>query len=137
MKALIDTNVVLDVLLQRDPHFVASAGVWRLVEEKVLIGGVSAVTFNNAFYILRKPLGWEQAMRALKKVRVIFDVVDLTGPIIDAALSRSQSDFEDALQVATAVSSGVECIISRDRSGFLNSPVPVITPSRFLASLSA
>lgn len=74
MKVLVDTNIVLDVLQKRAPHYAFSVQIWNLVENKGLVGYVSAITFNNVFYVLRKQIGSAQALEGIKLIRAVYDL---------------------------------------------------------------
>ena len=69
MKALIDGNIILDVLQKRDPHFDASSKIWKLCETEQIEGFVSALTFANLVYVMRKELTSERINEVLKKLR--------------------------------------------------------------------
>src|SRR4051812_1619804 len=98
MICLIDTNILLDVLQNRHPHNAAAAEVWDLVVRGAIEGHVSAISFNNIFYVARKSDGAVAATESLRKVRATFRVVPLDAGIIDNAVAANAKDFEDAIQ---------------------------------------
>ena len=78
MKALIDGNILLDVLQNRSPHVEASAQIWKLCETDQIEGFVSALTFADLVYIMRKELTPDSIHEVLKKLAIIFRFTDLS-----------------------------------------------------------
>jgi predicted nucleic acid-binding protein len=112
MKLLLDTNILLDVIQQRKPHDAFAQRLFSLVERGQVEGYVSAISFNNIFYILRKQVGVETARSALRLLRTIFDVVALDALIIDAALTHDAPDFEEAIQAECARAVDASCVVT-------------------------
>jgi predicted nucleic acid-binding protein len=98
MVVLVDTNIVLDVVQRRVPHERWAAQVWGRVERGEITGYVSAISFNNIYYVLRKPLGVDGAMDAVRTVRRTFRTVPVDEALIDRAIALAMTDFEDAIQ---------------------------------------
>jgi predicted nucleic acid-binding protein len=135
VRVFFDTNVVLDVLLGRQPFYAASVAAWSLAEEGRIEGFVSAITFTTIFYVVRKQFDARRARQVLTKLHGVFSVVDCEARLISAALNSDIKDFEDAVQYFSAVQAKAECLLSRNpgdfpRSGFC----PVLTPAEFLAT---
>jgi predicted nucleic acid-binding protein len=136
MKAFIDTNVVLDVLAERWPHYEDSAAVWSLAEQGKVEGLVSAVSFTNVFYLMRRWADAGAAREALRLLRDAFTPVSCDSLIINQAIDSDLPDFEDAVQYFSAVHAGADCILSRNPDDFPRRPaVPVLSPTEFLAQL--
>ena len=135
MTVLIDTNVLLDVIQQRQPHDAAASRVWKLVEEGAVAGFVSAISFNNIFYIARKQVGSARALDAIRLVRRVFQAVPLDEAIIDRAIATPTSDFEDAIQGAAAASISANYVVTRNTRDFTAMSVPAVTPEELLAVL--
>ena len=133
MRLLIDGNVLLDVLQKREPHYEDSAKVWKMCETDLAEGFVSALTFANLVYVMRKELDAEKIREVLKKMSLIFSFVDLTASDINAAAEMQWEDFEDALQAAAAKRIHTDHIITRNVKDFKKSEVIAFTPSEFLA----
>src|SRR6185295_4639388 len=100
------------------PFAEAADGTWKLVEEGLLTGYVSAISFNNIFYIARKKDGVAKAVQALRLVRGVFRVVPLDELILDRALASSGRDFEDAIQGASATRIAADYIVTRNSRDF-------------------
>ncbi len=133
MKLLIDGNVLLDVLQKREPHFEDSSIIWKMCETGLLDGRVSALTFANLVYVMRKELKPETIHEVLTKLSLIFSLEDLTAADINTAAGMKWDDFEDAVQAAMAKRIHADYIITRNVKDFRNSAVVAFTPKEFLA----
>lgn len=135
MIGLVDTNVLLDVIQERKPHDAPAARLWKLVEEGTLIGLVSAISFNNIFYVARKQIGNEGALDAVKLVRRVFRFVSFDKTVLDRALAMPAADFEDAIQAAAAIRAGAAYIVTRNADDFTSTGVQTVTADELLALL--
>jgi predicted nucleic acid-binding protein len=132
--ALIDTNVLLDVLARREPFYTAASRVWTLAERGSARALVSAISFNNVYYIVRKTSGKDQAALALRLMRDIFEVVAVDARIVDLAMEDpSVDDFEDAIQLHSAIQSHAPHLVTRNTSDFPTDRISVLSPDEFLA----
>lgn len=135
-RLLFDVNVVLDVLLGREPHLAASAAAWAVVER----GGVDGVLPANALATIvdlaAGVLGREQARRVVDDLLTVFAVAAVDETVIRRAVGLGLADFEDAVVAAAAEADGCALIVSRAPSGFDGSPVPAVTPEVLLAMLA-
>ena len=125
---LFDTNVVLDVLLDRQPYAEASAAVWAAVESGISKGMLAAHAVTTIHYLVRKEMGTAKARRTLTAILRVFEVAAVDGAVIHEALQLPFSDFEDAVTAAAAQLAGCECIVTRDPKGVRGSPVRSLTP---------
>ncbi len=128
IKALFDTNVVLDVLLDRKPYAEASAAAWAAVETGISKGLLAAHAVTTIHYLVRKEVGAAKASRIMSAILRVFDIAAVDGPVIQEALEMSFSDFEDAVTAASARRAGCGYIVTRDPKGFRGSPVRPLTP---------
>ena len=135
MRLLIDGNIILDVLQNREPHVVDSAKIWKLCETDQAEGYVSGLTFSNLVYIMRKELSPEKVNEVFKSLGLIFRFTDLTVSDLTKAAEQQWDDFEDALQAATAERIHVDNIITRNVKDFKQSKIVAFTPTEFLARL--
>ena len=135
MKLLVDGNILLDVLQNREPHVIASALVWKLCETGRAKGFVSALTFANLVYVLRRELDPKKTEEVLKKLSLIFSFAELSGADLLKAACLHWNDYEDALQVVTAERLRVDFIITRNVKDFKQSKVLALTPAELLARL--
>lgn len=136
MKALIDGNILLDVLQRREPHFEASSKVWKLCETDQMEGYVSALTFADLVYVMRKELNPESIHEVLKKLGLIFRFTELAVPDLTEAAEMKWNDYEDAVQAATARRIHAECIVTRNIRDYLQSKVPAFTPAELLERIA-
>ena len=132
MKLMIDTNVIIDVLLDRKPFSDDSTMVWKLCEAAEVEGCISSLSFANMVYVLRKKLNKEMIMNLITDLSSIFRFESLDqDDLYDAGFCR-WDDFEDAVQFVTAVRIKADCIITRNKADFAGSTMPVMTPKEFL-----
>ena len=117
-KIFLDTNIVMDWLLKREPFFKSAQAVLRKVERKEIKALVSPMSFITIEYILRKRIGKEKAKRALAAIRTICVVCNCGKKEIDLALISSFKDFEDGVQYFIALNNGADIIITRNKKDF-------------------
>lgn len=137
MKQRLDTNILLDVLLLRRPHYAASAQVWAAVETGRVQGMLAAHAVTTIFYLLRKELGNVRARHTITSLLQIFKVAGIDEKVIREALLIDAPDFEDAVAAAAAVQAGCDFVVSRDPRGFLHAKIRVLAPEAVVAMLKA
>ena len=128
MKVLVDANVVLDVLLDRQPHFAASAAVWSASETGVAQGLLSAHAVTTIHFLIRKEQGAAKARQALNLLLRVFGVARVDEGIVREAFELHLSDFEDSVTAVAALRAGCDLIVTRDPKGFRGSLVSVLAP---------
>ncbi len=134
MDIFLDTNVLMDVLLDREPFVADSQQVWLLAERGKIRGLVSAISFPNVYYVVRKLSGARQARRTMVMLRDVFAPVACDEQVLHQAIDADFKDFEDAIQYFSALRADADCIVSRNPKDFRASDIPVLTPSEFLAT---
>lgn len=134
-RIFLDINIILDIFLKRAPFYPASAQVFSLVENKQFEGYLSALSYPTLFYLLRKEKGGEEALKILKKVRIVLKTAPVMEKIIDSALSSNFRDFEDAIQYYTAAEVKSEYLITRNKKDYPANLLKIVTPEEFLALL--
>ena len=135
MRLLIDANIVLDVLQKREPYWRDSSVIWKLCETEQAEGFVSALTFANLVYVMRRELDPSQIREVLEKLRLIFRFADLTAADLEKAAEMGWDDFEDVVQAAAAERVAADNIITRNVRDFRNSKVIAFTPAEFISRL--
>lgn len=130
-RIFIDTNVVIDVLVQRN-GFLSSAKVLALAKRGDVSLFVSVLTMANLAYILRKTLRGDDFYHEMKKLSSLLNVVDITTGQFFSALKLQAKDFEDALQYFCAESNKCEVIVTRNKKDFVFSSIDVKTPEELL-----
>jgi predicted nucleic acid-binding protein len=127
-RALFDTNVILDVLLDQKPHVEASAAAWAAVETGVSEGLLAAHAVTTIHCLVRKEMGVMKARRIVSTILRVFGVATVDAVVIQEALQLPFTDFEDAVTASAARLAGCDYIVTRDPKGFRGSPVRTLTP---------
>ena len=133
MKALLDTNIIIDVLERREPFFKDSYKLIQLNLQEKLETVISAGTITDVYYIINRSI--HDANKAKEKIialATLINICDTTTADINAALAIEIPDFEDAVIVAIAKRIKADYIITRNETNFSNSIVPVLAPKQFL-----
>lgn len=132
MTLLIDANIVLDVLQNRENFVKESAMIWKLCEAEQAKGYISTLSFANIMYILRKELTSDKIEEVYHKLCLIFEFADFSSSILSKAVEMNWKDFEDAVQSATAEQIHADYIITRNVRDFTRSKVVAFTPTELL-----
>jgi len=132
---LLDTNIIIDLLAAREPFYTEAAELFSLADKKTIKLSVSALSLANTHYILSKFSNGQEARKILRNFKVIVDILPLDDKIVDLALNSEFRDFEDAIQYFTAIENDQKLVITRNKSDFKGSKIPVMTASEFLKSI--
>ena len=136
MKILVDTNIILDVLLKREPHNRAAQVIMTKCAEREITGYLAAHSIPNIFYVLRKEYSQAERRKFIRNLCEIFRISDLNAEKIMSAIDNEQfSDFEDCLQEECAVAETVDYIVTRNPADFKQSRVQVVEPEDFVKLL--
>ena len=136
MKILLDTNIIIDFLTAREPFSKDAKKVVALVETREVKGYISASSVTTIHYLCSKVFDEKKADEIVKELLEIFDITFIDkSTFLEAVLSKG-SDFEDSVISQSAKQNDIDIIISRDKTGFKNSPVLTMEPEKFLASMS-
>jgi predicted nucleic acid-binding protein len=136
MNVFFDTNVLLDVILEREPFVEESEKVWYLAGCGKIRGSVSIMSFPNIYYVVRKVRGAEGARSMMTLLRDTFTAVPLDEQILNQAMDAKFSDFEDAIQYFSARRADAECLLTRNVDHFPASGLRALSPEEFLAAHS-
>ncbi len=132
-KIFLDTDVALDHLADRQPFAEYAHRILALAELGKLTICVSSLSFSNLYYILRKPKGHADTLALLAKFKLLVRVSTVGEAEIQSALAAGFKDFEDAIQhFAAKAEGGVSAIVTRNKSDYSASELPVLTPDEFL-----
>lgn len=137
MTVLFDTNVVLDVLLEREPHVLPAARLFSLVDTGSIRGAICSTTATTIYYIAAKSVGVRKAREQVRKLLGIFNIAPVNKHILLAALDAEFSDYEDAVLHEAASAIAADAIATRDRTGFANATIPALDPRELLAFIAA
>jgi predicted nucleic acid-binding protein len=136
MRVLIDTNIVLDFLLQREPFSQDAELLFQAIGAGQIIGYVTATTLTDIFYISRKHTrSVEQARQAVSEILTAMVICPIDRAVLESAFNSGLVDFENAVQIFGAVAQGLDAILTRDSKGFLSSPIPVLSIQEMLKQL--
>lgn len=135
MKVLIDTNVVLDVLLERRPFAHASSGIFALIEQSKLEGILCATTVTTLDYLLTQSLPRPTARQTLRKLLELFEIAPVNRAVLEEALQSKMVDFEDAVLDQAGWLAGAELIVTRNQKDFRYATLKVSGPDDLLARL--
>ena len=137
MKIIVDTNVIIDILLKREPFFASSYGALRHAIERGAICLVSASAMSDVFYLLGKTIkDTAKVIECLESLFRLVSVVDVLGSDIYASISTGFTDFEDAIIFLVALREQADLILTRNAKDFVFSTIPVQDPASYLAATS-
>jgi predicted nucleic acid-binding protein len=137
MNVLFDTNVVLDVLLDRQPFSKPAIILFTWAEEGAITGFLGATTVTTICYLATKAVGKKQAEDSVSKLLAVFSIAPVNRSVLEAALKSSFSDFEDAVLYHAARQANTQAIVTRDMDGFINSKIPVYSPDDLVKMIQA
>ncbi len=135
-KIFLDTNIILDLLAQRIPHYESIARIATLAEQRELALIASPVSFTTISYVLSKIEPFEVVLNRLRKFSILCKISEVNQETIDKSLNSDFSDFEDAVQYFSAVDAGCKIILTRNTRDFKKSGIPVMTADEYLKSRS-
>ena len=130
MKVLFDTNIILDVLLVRDPFFALSANLLDAVESKDIDGFLCATTITTIDYLVTKFQNKSVAKLAISKLLSLYSIAEVNQTVLNFANTSNFSDFEDAVLYFSALNVGVDSIVTRNNNDFTSANLPVYTPNQ-------
>ncbi|MEW6492820.1 MAG: PIN domain-containing protein [Cyanobacteriota bacterium] len=136
MTVLLDTNIIVDVALERQPHFEASQQVLLLVEQGQIEGYISASTFGDLYYIIRRSRGREWTTDFINWLVTYCQIATVNEAVIRMALTSNFRDFEDAIQYATAVINQLDAIVTRNPQDFPVTTPRIMTPNQLIQELT-
>jgi predicted nucleic acid-binding protein len=134
VKVLIDTNIVLDIALNRKPFVEHSSLLWRLAEQKVITACLSNTSITDIFYICRKHAGKETARSFIADILDTFSLADIDKQGFRDALHSEITDYEDAVQYVICMRNGCDALITRNKADYGNK-VNVLDPAELIEHL--
>lgn len=134
-KVFVDTDIVLDLLSARQPHYKYAAELFSLADENSVRVYVSSLTFANINYILSKQLSSAQARKMLLKFKTLVNVCAVNDKIIELALASDFNDFEDAIQYNTAIENGLTTLLTRNLKDYKKAGIAIQSAQQFLKSI--
>ena len=136
MRILFDTNIVLDVLLRREPWVAEAGRLWQANDDGQIVGYITVTSLTDIFYIAHRISGLDTAHQAVRVCLDGFEICPVDRSTLEQAAALPGNDFEDNLQIACASLLGLDAIATRNPQDFTAATVPVLTLSEALARLS-
>jgi len=134
-KVFVDSDIILDLLAKREPNYIYAAKLFTLVDQQKIKGFTSAIVFANLHYLLRKNTSNLSALKSLRKLKTLINILPVDERVIEQSLNSDFSDFEDAIQYFTAVNNGISIILTQNKVDYKKSKIPVATAEEYLKSL--
>ena len=134
-KVFVDSDVILDLLAKREPHYLHAAKLFTLIDQQKVKGYTSPIVFAILHYLLRKNTSNLTALKSLRKLKTLINILSVDERIIEQSLNSEFTDFEDAIQYFAAVNNGISIIITRNKADYKKSKIPVVTAEEYLKSL--
>ncbi len=136
MRILLDTNIIVDVALEREPFYTASMRVLTFAYRGEMEAFISASTVSDIYYIVRKAKGHDETLEFLRIIAPFCRIATVEQSVISSALTSNFKDFEDAVQYETAIANQLEAIVTRNPQGFPGDVLPILTPEALRQQLS-
>jgi predicted nucleic acid-binding protein len=137
LRVLFDTDVVLDLLLDRQPFSTPAAELFSRVERGEIRGYLCATTITTVHYLAAKVIGTRRARAEVRRLLTLFEVAPVNRPVLEAALAGAFADFEDAVIYEAARHVDAQAIVTRNTRDFKQSVIPIHQPSELLHILQA
>ncbi|NEP05412.1 MULTISPECIES: putative toxin-antitoxin system toxin component, PIN family [Okeania] len=136
MKVLIDTNIALDFLLQREPFFGDADALFEVIKNQQIEGFVTATTLTNIFYIVRKQTKSIERAREAVAMTLALEICDVNRNILETAFASNLRDFEDAVQLACAYAKNLDAIITRNADDFAGASLPILSVQQLFEQIN-
>ena len=131
-KVFVDTDIVLDLLSNREPFYIHSANLFSAADKNEIKLYVSSLSFANLNYILSKQYSADQSRKKLLKFKTLVTVLSVTDKVIDLSLSSDFKDFEDGIQYFTATENNIKTLLTRNLKDYKSAQISVLTAEQFL-----
>ena len=132
LKVFIDSDIVLDLVAHREPHYQYVAKLLTLIDREIIEAYTSPLIFANTHYILRKYVSNNLALQSLRKLKAMVHLLPIDNKIVEQSLNSDFNDFEDAIQYYTAVNNGIKIILTRNVKDYKPGTITVSTPEEFI-----
>jgi predicted nucleic acid-binding protein len=133
-KVFVDTDITLDLLAARQPHYSAAANLFSLADNEKTKIFVSSLSFSNLNYILGRQFSTEQVRKKLLKFKTLVTVLPVGDKTVELALSSDFKDFEDGLQYYTAIEAGLKTLLTRNLKDYKTAEISVMSAENYLKS---
>jgi predicted nucleic acid-binding protein len=134
-KVFVDSDIVLDLLSARQPHYKFAAELFSLADQNSIKVYISSLTFANVNYILSKQLSPGQARKMLLTFKTIVNVLAVNDKIIELALLSNFQDFEDAIQYNTAIENSITTLLTQNLKDYKKAEITILTAQQYLKAI--
>ena len=132
IKLYIDSDIILDLLLKRYDYYSNAAELMTKIDKRKYKGYTTPLVIANIHSIMTKFGGKKKSIKNVRKLRKLISILSIDEEIVDEALLSDNTDFEDAIQYITSEKNNIDFIITRNKSDFKNSKLPVLNAEEFL-----
>jgi len=136
-KLFIDSDIILDLLAKREPYYIYSSRLFTLIDKKEILAYTSPLIIANLHYLLRKMTSNASALKNLRKLKTLVNILPIDDKVIEQSLNSDFNDFEDAIQYFTAVNNGINLLLTRNKRDYKKSKITILTAEEFLKTLQA
>ncbi|GHV74069.1 PIN domain-containing protein [Spirochaetia bacterium] len=133
-KLFIDSDIILDVLMEREQFYESAAGIFDLGIAKEVNLFTTAVVLANVFYFIRKKYGIENSKELLRRLRLFINILSIEEKIVDLALNSKFGDFEDGLQYFSGKEHSIGVLITRNVRDYKEKDIPIQTADEYMKS---
>jgi predicted nucleic acid-binding protein len=137
MRVLLDTNMALDVLLQREPWLADARRLWQVADEDRLEARLPASTLTDIFYVARRLADLSRVRQAVQVCLDAFEIAPVDRLVLERAQVLSGVDFGDNVQIACAELNDLEAIVTRNADNYEGSTVAIWSPRECVERLTA
>lgn len=134
-KVFLDSDVILDFLLNREPFSIAAALVMAYAEQKKIAAFTSTISFLNVHYLASSLKGKKEALKLVRQLKKIVSLLPVTDVIIETAIADDTRDLEDTVQFTCARENQMDFVITRNVKDFPKGKLPVILPEVFIRTV--
>jgi predicted nucleic acid-binding protein len=130
-RVFVDTDVVLDLLAQREPFYEYAAALFMQADQQNITLFISSLSFTHLHYLLIKQKSPAEARKILSRFKVLVKVLPVDDKILELALHSEFKDFKDALQYYCAIENGINFLITRNIKDYKHASIPVFTAESY------
>src|SRR3990172_13269074 len=132
IKLFVDSDIILDLLAKREPHYIHAAKLFTLIDQQKIIAYTSPLIFANLHYILKKITSNSSALKNLRKLKTLINILPVDERVIEQSLNSEFNDFEDAIQYFTAVNNGINILLTRNKVDYKKGKITILNSEEFL-----
>lgn len=132
IKVFVDSDIILDLLAQREPHYDHSAKLFTLIDQQKIEAYTSPLIFANLHYLLKKMTSNTAALKSLRKLKTLVNILSIDERVIEQSLNSEFNDFEDAIQYFTAVNNGISLLLTRNKVDYKKGKITISTAEEFI-----